>query len=62
MIISAVTMAEEPEFISFLKRKFKTDGKHKHHDSRSAQKDMLSRFEMEGRYSNLGLARKPASI
>ncbi len=33
MIISAVTMAEEPEFISFLKRKFKTDGKHKHHDS-----------------------------
>lgn len=62
IIIKAVITADEPEFISFLKLNSRPRVNMRTTMPRSAQNSMFSRFEIEGRYVNFGLARKPARI
>ena len=62
MIIRAVTTADDPEFISLRKENSRPMENMSTTMPNSAQKLIFSRLEIEGRYSNFGLARNPARI
>ncbi len=62
MMIRAVITDDEPDFISLRNENSRPMLNISTTMPRSAQKLMLSRLEMEGRYSNLGDARNPAMM
>ena len=62
MMISAVTTDDEPDFISLRNENSSPMLNISTTIPRSAQNVMLSRLEIEGRYSNFGDAKKPARI
>ncbi len=61
-IISAVTTAEPPEFMSFLKLNSRPSENSSTTMPIWAQKSMLASVVTEGRYSKCGLARNPATM
>ncbi len=61
-MISAVTTAEPPALISFLKLNSSPSEKSRTTMPICAQKSMLASVVTDGRYSKCGLARKPATM
>ncbi len=61
-IIRAVTIAEPPEFTSFLKLNSNPRENRRTTMPICAQKSMFSSVVTDGRYSKCGLARKPATM
>ena len=62
MMMRAVTIADEPEFISLRKENSSPSENISTTIPISDHSSMLSRLEIEGRYSKRGLARKPAMM